>query len=1101
MSNYEHTTKFKADISSLKSGITQANKELKKIASEYKAASSAAELTGKKQDQLKAKLDYLNKTLEQQNNKLKNYKDQLKTTQTYTDQLAKKEQELTKKLEDAKNKFGENSTQVQKYKQELTNVQKEIQSNKNKMDSLNTTINNQQAICNKTSKELKDLGDSAKDMGYKVSASGDEVKGLGISIDGIDGAVTAASSALNGLGQVVDGLTGFFQNLAINGIQMVIDEMKSLTESVFDVGMSFEKRMSLVEAHFGNNLTNGMDDVIAKAEELGANTSKTAEEVAESFDVLAKAGLKSQEAISIMDSIVDLSLGTQEDLTTMTNTLKNALIKFDLEPTVANATHAADLLASASTNADTDVSALGEALGTAGGMAASLGYSLEDTVLALDMMAKYSLNGQEAGTALKRILLNMVKPTDELNASILKYGYSLFDSAGNAKELKDVLITLRDVLNDPALTTEDKMYMESIIGGARAIEALSNLVNLSEQDFVDLQNAIYNCDGAAKEMAATAQDNTAGSLDIMKSAIDGVYLALFGKLGDPARGIIDSLANTFSGLVESIKTGNLAPYIDMVANSIAGVGEQLPQLIQKHGLEIEKLIQNFCVFLSELIGLLPQLVDTILPKIIDLLNNLMEKAPGFIEKFAPLAIDFISFILEHLPTILTILYSLKAIIGVLKTVLAGLGIATLLSKLGILSSSLASIGGVISSIGGGLASAGGAIAAFATGPVGIVIAVISAIIGLVVLLYKKCEPFRNFINNLWNSIKEFFSNLGESIKNFSFSAWIDGIGEELGKLWDNIVDVFNKICEKIGNKISEIWDSITYFFTHFDEIVSYWLGYLIGYVAGWYLKMKKKKAEFIANMLQSIENFLKEAPKKFLEFCSNMYQKYKDFKKQAIESVTAFLVEMLFNIVNFLDSIPERWKEFKNNMKEKWKEFKASVKEAFKKLGEDIENKCDEIINFFKNINLKEIGANIIQGLIDGIKSRWENLTNTIKSFGQGIKDGFQDSLEIHSPSRWMRDFIAGNLFKGFEIGIDKNSGSVLKKLSDFNDNIKSSFDFNGLYGANMALAGCYGGSYSNITNNDSNVTYSPVFNYNKPLSSREIYRQNKNMLSHVLNK
>lgn len=1097
MSNYEHTTKFKADISSLKSGITQANKELKKIASEYKATSSAAELTGKKQDQLKAKLDYLNKTLEQQNNKLKNYKDQLKTTQTYTDQLSKKEQELTKKLEDAKNKFGENSSQVQKYKQELTNVQKEIQSNKDKMDKLNNTINNQQAICNKTSKELKDLGDNAKNMGYKVSASGDEVKGFGISIDGIDGAVTAASSALNGLGQIVDSLTGFFQNLAINGIQLVIDGMKELTENVFDVGMSFEKRMSLVEAHFGSNLTNGMDDVIAKAEELGANTSKTAEEVAESFDVLAKAGLKSQDAISIMDSIVDLSLGTQEDLTTMTNTLKNALIKFDLEPTVENATHAADLLASASTNADTDVSALGEALGTAGGMAASLGYSLEDTVLALDMMAKYSLNGQEAGTALKRILLNMIDPTEKLESSIEKYGYSLFDSAGNAKELKDVLITLRDVLNDPSLTTESKMYMESLIGGARAIEALSNLVNLSEQDFIDLQDAIYNCDGASKQMATTAQDNMSGSLDILLSAIDGVYLALFGKLGDPARNIIDSLANTFSGLVESIKTGELAPYIDMVANALAGVGEQLPQLIQKHGPEIEKLIQNFCVFLSELIGLLPQLVDVTLPKIIDLLNNLMEKAPGFIEKFAPLAIELIAYLLEHLPTILAILYSLKAIIAVLKTILAGLGLVLLIKKIGSLILSLGKIGALVAKFGGLIAGAGKAIAAFATGPVGIAIAIISAIIGLVVLLYNKCEPFKEFIDNLWNSIKEFLANLWESIKNFSLSEWIDGIGEKLGEMKDNIVNKFTEMKENAINKFIEMKDNIVSFFANLPQTVAYWLGYLIGSVAAWFVNVQKKKAEVFANLLKSIDEFLHSIPDRWDAFCSNMSEKWEKFKENAKEA----FFNLLEDIDEFFHSIPDRWTKFYNNMSEKWKKFKESAKEAFLKLCEDIKNKWNEISDFLENIDLKEIGANIIQGFIDGIKSKWENLMNTIKSFGNGIKDGFKDNLDIHSPSRFMRDYIAGNLFKGFEIGIDKNSDSVLKKLSNFNNNIKSSFDFSGLYGANVALAGGYGGSYSNVTNNDSNVTYSPVFNYNKPLSSREIYRQNKNMLSHVLNK
>lgn len=1088
MSNYEHTTKFKADISSLKSGITQANKELKKIASEYKATSSAAELTGKKQDQLKAKLDYLNKTLEQQNNKLKNYKDQLKTTQTYTDQLAKKEQELTKKLEDAKNKFGENSSQVQKYKQELTNVQKEIQSNKDKMDKLNTTINNQQAICNKTSKELKDLGKNAKDMGYKVSASDDEVKGLGISIDRIDGAVTAASSALNGLGQIVDSLTGFFQNLAINGIQLVVDGMKELTENVFDVGMSFEKRMSLVEAHFGDNLTNGMDDVIAKAEELGANTSKTAEEVAESFDVLAKAGLKSQDAIAIMDSIVDLSLGTQEDMTTMTNTLKNALIKFDLAPTVENATHAADLLASASTNADTDVSALGEALGTAGGMAASLGYSLEDTVLALDMMAKYSLNGQEAGTALKRILLNMTSPTDALSASIEKYGYSLFDSAGNAKELKDVLITLRDVLNDPSLTTEDKMQMESLIGGARAIEALSNLVNLSEQDFVDLQNAIYNCDGASKQMAATAQDNMSGSFDILKSAIDGVYLALFGKLGEPARNIIDSLANTFSGLVESIKTGNLAPYIDMVANAIAGVGEQLPQLIQKHGPEIEKLIQNFCVFLSELIGLLPQLIDTILPKIIDLLNNLMEKAPGFIEKFAPLAIDFIAFILENLPTILTILYSLKAIISVLKTILAGLGIATLLSKLGLLSGSLASIGGIISSIGGWLASAGGAIVSVLSGPVGWIIGIIAAIIGLLVLLYNKCEPFKNFIDNIGKSIKDFFSNLWENIKNFSLSEWIDGIGEKLGTFKDNII-----------NKFTELKDKIFEFFANLPKTAAYWLGYLLGSIIAFDLNILNSIKEFLINAKEKFVQFWTELPENAKAFYENMKQKFSEFVSNTIEKITTWISETKEKISTFFSELPERIGNWLNNTIEKVKQWGQDL---YKNMTTWVHDTGEKIVNIFKELpqRLTEIGKNIIQGLIDGLKAKWESLKNTVKSFGQGIKDGFTNTFDIHSPSRWMRDFFAGNLFRGFEIGIDKNGDSVLNKLKNFSNDIKGSFNIDGVYGANMALAGGYS-SYSNITNNDSKVTYSPTFNYNKPLNSREIYRQNKNMLSNVLNK
>lgn len=1074
MSNYEHTTKFKADISSLKSGITQANLELKKIASEYKATASAAELSGKKQEQLQAKLDYLNKTLEQQNTKLKNYKDQLKTTQSYTDQLAQKEKELTAKLESVKNKFGENSEEVKKYKQELTNVQKEIASNHDKMEKLNTTINNQQSICNKTAKELENLGNEAKDMGYRISASGEDIKGLGINLDGIEGAITAASTALNGLDDIVNGLLGTFQDFAVNGIKWVIDGLKELTENTFDVGMTFEKEMSLVEAHFGNNLTNGMDEVIAKAEELGANTSKTATEVAESFDVLAKAGFTSKDAIAIMDSIVDLSLGTQEDLTTMTNTLKNAILKFNLDSSVETATHVADLLAQASTNADTDVSALGEALSTCGGMAASLGYSLEDTVLALDMLAKYSLNGSEAGTALKRILLNLVSPNEKLDASIEKYGYSLFDATGNAKELSEVLFTLRDVINDPALTTEDKMSMESLIGGARGIEALSNLVNLSEQDFVHLQEAIYDCDGASKEMAKTAQDNVSGSLDILESAIDGVYLALFGKLGEPARNIIDTLANSFSYLVESIKTGNLAPYVQMVADALESVGGQLPQLIEKYGPDLEKLVQNFCVFLSDLIKLLPSLVESTLPKIIDLLNNLMEKAPGFIEQYAPMAIDLIAFLVENLPEIFEFLLAIKAAIVALKTVLAGLGIAVLIKKLGV----FAKIGASIVKFGGWIASAAKFIIGFFTGPVGIVITIISAIIGLLVLLYNKCEGFRNFVDGLVQDIVTFWKNLPKMIEEFTIFMILN-----LAQL---IVDIVKRA--------KEIWQNILNFIQGIKDLIKEFTTFMILNLVQLIVDIVNRAKE----LKQNIINFFVSIYDKAIEFGTYMILNLLQF----FSEVKARYEELKQNIYNFFKSIYDKVVEFIQNVISGISDFLKSIFDKCKEIKDNIVNKWNEIIEFFKNINLWDIGANIIQGLIDGIQSKWQSLKNTIGNWGQGIKDGFTSAFDIHSPSRWMRDFFAGNLMEGFEIGIDKNTDSVLSRLNNLNNKIKGSFDFSGVYGASAALSGGYG-SYSNssITNNDNTVSYNPTFNYNKPLNSREIYRQNKNMLSNVLNR
>ena len=85
--------------------------------------------------------------------------------------------------------------------------------------------------------------------------------------------------------------------------------------------------------------------------------------------------------------------------------------------------------------------------------------------------------------------------------------------------------------------------------------------------------------------------------------------------------------------------------------------------------------------------------------------------------------------------------------------------------------------------------------------------------------------------------------------------------------------------------------------------------------------------------------------------------------------------------------------------------------------------------------SLRQIGIDAGQGLLDGLGSMEEPLINKAQEIADGIKNAIQSALDIHSPSRWMRDFIAGNMAKGFDAGVNKNKAFLMRsadRLSTF---------------------------------------------------------------------
>ncbi|EME8208455.1 tape measure protein [Enterococcus faecium] len=99
-----------------------------------------------------------------------------------------------------------------------------------------------------------------------------------------------------------------------------------------------------------------------------------------------------------------------------------------------------------------------------------------------------------------------------------------------------------------------------------------------------------------------------------------------------------------------------------------------------------------------------------------------------------------------------------------------------------------------------------------------------------------------------------------------------------------------------------------------------------------------------------------------------------------------------------------------------------------------VSNIGNSIIDTLSGIDLFEIGSNIIQGLINGIGSMVGAVASKISEVAGNIKDKITGALGIHSPSRWMRDYVGKFIPQGIAVGIEadaKSEYSAMNKLSN----------------------------------------------------------------------
>jgi TP901 family phage tail tape measure protein len=302
------------------------------------------------------------------------------------------------------------------------------------------------------------------------------------------------------------------------------------------IGSDFQAEMSKVQAISGAT-GDDLQKLTDKAKEMGASTKFSASESAQALNYMAMAGWDTTQMMDGLNGVMMLAAASGESLASVSDIVTDALTAFGMQ--ASDAGNFADLLASASSNANTNVGMLGESFKYVAPLFGSLGYSAEDAALALGLMANAGIKGSQAGTTLRGAITRLTQPTSQAADIIEELGLNLTDAQGNMLPFKDVMDQLRGSFGN--LTQEQQAQYAATLFGKEAMSGMLAVINATDEDYKKLTDATREYSGAAGEMADIMQDNLQGQLTILKSQLEGVAIEIFEILVPHLKTLVENL--------------------------------------------------------------------------------------------------------------------------------------------------------------------------------------------------------------------------------------------------------------------------------------------------------------------------------------------------------------------------------------------------------------------------------------------------------------------------------------------------------------------------------------------------------------------------------
>ena len=609
-------------------------------------------------------------------------------------------------------------------------------------------------------------------------------------IDEVGQKMESVGNSIAGAGKSMMPLT-----LAIGGVGTAAVK----TAADFDAGMS---QVAAISGATGDDLEALRD----KAREMGSKTKFSASEAASAMEYMAMAGWKTGDMLGGIEGIMNLAAASGEDLATTSDIVTDALTAFGLS--AEDSGHFADILAAASSNANTNVSMMGETFKYCAPIAGALGFSAEDTAEAIGLMANAGIKSTQAGTALRTIMNNLTGEVKISGKAIGDVTIATTNADGSMRDLSDILADCRTAFS--GLSESEKAQAAETLVGKNAMSGFLALMNAAPEDIDKLSNAIDNCDGTAESMAATMQDNLAGQLTILKSQLEELAIS-FGEILMPAirsivshiQGFIDKL----NGMDESQKKAIIT--IGLVVAAIGPLLVIIGTVISKVGVAMQGFVKLAGAFNK--IKAAASAGTGIFGKLGAAIGGVSAPVLAVVAVIAVLVAAFV-----HLWN--TNEGFREAILGTwekIKTTVSNFveGIRERLAALGI---SFSDIAETIKAIWNGLCAV---LAPIFEGAFNAIANVLQTVLGVITgILDVFIGLFTGNWEQVWTGVKEIFSSIWEGIKG-AFQNAIDTIrgiadavlgwfGTSWNDVWSSVKAFFEGIWNGIASFFSGIWNGI-----------------------------------------------------------------------------------------------------------------------------------------------------------------------------------------------------------------------------------------------------------------------------------------------------
>lgn len=427
--------------------------------------------------------------------------------------------------------------EIEESGQATPKLTRQLEANEKAMQKAKDATQREEERLNQLGNTLREAGVNTNNLGQNTEELRKKYERLEQTQKKVQEITEKQAANKQAIQQTKSQLTGLVGTVAALGTAIYAGPVKKAAE--------FEEQMSTVKS-ISNASAEDMAKLSQKAKEMGAKTAFTAAEAGEAMEYMAMAGWKTEDMLGGIDGIMNLASASGEDLGSVSDIVTDALTAFGL--TASDAGHFSDVLAQASSNANTNVSMMGSTFQKVAPVAGALGYSVEDMSLGIGLMANASIKAEVAGTSLKTALANMAKPTKQQATYMNKYGISLTQADGTMKTFGEVVENLRSSLG--GLGEQEQIAAATAIFGKESFAGMLAIVNASEQDFNKLTDAVYNCDGAAKRMADIKLDNLNGSITLAKSAFDALQV----ELGEMLLPMLTEGIKRFTKITEVVTT-------------------------------------------------------------------------------------------------------------------------------------------------------------------------------------------------------------------------------------------------------------------------------------------------------------------------------------------------------------------------------------------------------------------------------------------------------------------------------------------------------------------------------------------------------------------